>query len=262
MKQETKILIVEDETITAMEIENSLIGAGYQVIGPVSSHQDALKMVRMERPGLILMDIKLKGESDGIQTAEAIRKIHDIPIIYLTAFSDISTLARAIDTNPYNFIAKPFNENDLKAAVMIALNNYNHARQVRENENWLTSVLNSMGEAIVTTDQNGRFRWMNTLAEDLTGYQQDEVDQIHIDQICQFLRMDQSEQMIYPCTDILRSDEKNLMHEKVLLRTSRMPETPVRIRGNPVLGPDESVIGCVLMFQVVKDGPSGPKESG
>ena len=115
------ILIVEDESIVALDIKDKLEHLGYNVLNIVSSGEKAIEEVTKIQPDLILMDIVLKGEIDGIETARQIRECFDIPIIYLTAHSDEKTLKRAKITEPFGYIIKPFVDEDLKSAIEIAI---------------------------------------------------------------------------------------------------------------------------------------------
>ncbi|WP_013325101.1 hybrid sensor histidine kinase/response regulator [Gloeothece verrucosa] len=116
-----RILVVEDERIVARDIEKRLKKLGYIVPFSVGSGEAALKIVAEEPLDLILMDIELKGLIDGIETAEQIRTNFDVPIIYLTAYADATTLERAKATEPFGYIVKPFDERDLHAAIEVAL---------------------------------------------------------------------------------------------------------------------------------------------
>jgi CheY-like chemotaxis protein len=127
-----RILIVEDETIVAMTLEDALQGMGYSVAGTVSTAEDAIKMAGEARPDLILMDIRIQGEKDGIAAAEMINSLYHIPIVYLTAHSDDKTLERAVKTQPYGFLIKPFRERELHSTIEIAL--YKHRLRNREND--------------------------------------------------------------------------------------------------------------------------------
>ena len=118
------VLLVEDERIVADDIANSLQNFGYTVCGVASSGADALKKVKETRPDLILMDIVLKGDTDGIETAHKVKSLFDIPVIYLTAHADDDTLARARVTEPYGYVIKPFQERELHAAVEMALHKH------------------------------------------------------------------------------------------------------------------------------------------
>lgn len=122
--EDIKILVVEDENIIALNIKKKLKSFGYTVPAIVSTAEDAIKMTEITFPDLILMDVMLKGEMDGVQAIEEIRKKFDIPVIYLTAYSDDEVLERAKLTQPYGYIVKPFKANDLRTNIEIAL--YRH----------------------------------------------------------------------------------------------------------------------------------------
>ncbi|MFQ5965958.1 MAG: response regulator [Candidatus Scalinduaceae bacterium] len=119
-----KIMIVEDEWITADDIKMSLQSLGYTVSSVASSGKEAIQKAEEDRPDLVLMDIVLQGEMDGIEAANQIHSCYDIPIIYLTAYADEKVLERAKITEPFGYIVKPFINEDLKIAIEIAL--YKH----------------------------------------------------------------------------------------------------------------------------------------
>lgn len=121
------ILVVEDESIVSKDIQHSLKKLGYNVVGAAATGEKALELVRLERPDIVLMDIMLKGEMNGIETAEIIRTELAIPVIFLTAYADESTLAKAKVTEPYGYIIKPFKEIDLHTSIEMAI--YKHAKE-------------------------------------------------------------------------------------------------------------------------------------
>jgi signal transduction histidine kinase len=120
----TKILVVEDETILAKDIQICLRKLGYTVSGIASSGEEAIQKVSEDCPDLILMDIKIKGDIDGIETAKHIKESFSIPVVYLTAHADDPTLARAKITEPYGYILKPFEDRDLHIGIEIAFYKY------------------------------------------------------------------------------------------------------------------------------------------
>lgn len=122
--EETNILVVEDEAITAMDIQKQLQKLGYKVPAIISSGEEAILMAEKLRPNLILMDIVLKGEIDGIVAAQRISNLYHIPVIFLTAYSDADTFNRAKSTLPYGYITKPFGLNELHMGVELALHKY------------------------------------------------------------------------------------------------------------------------------------------
>src|SRR6266545_3318443 len=119
------ILVVEDEKIVAKDIQRTLSGLGYSVVGIASSGEEAVRKSAELRPGLILMDIRLGGAMNGIQAAGLIREQLNAPIVYVTAFSDSETLARAMSAEPFGYIVKPFKETDLRSTIELAL--YKHS---------------------------------------------------------------------------------------------------------------------------------------
>lgn len=171
----TKILIVEDESIVALELESRLMDLGYSVCGIVSSGTDAINIMNAKKPNLILMDINIKGPIDGVETAEKIKEVIDIPIIFLTAFSDSNTLQRAKITEPYGYIIKPFEERELHTSIEIALYKHNMEKRLRDNEKRLSITLNSIVDAVIATDNKGDINYMNPAAVSLTSCKFDKI---------------------------------------------------------------------------------------
>jgi CheY-like chemotaxis protein len=128
----TSILIVEDEAITALDLKHQLTTLGYQIAGVADTAEDAVRMAKERRPNLVLMDIRLGSELDGIVAASAIRGHDDLPIVFLTAHSDQMTVARALAASPFGYILKPFEVRELKVTIEIAL--YKHAREKESRE--------------------------------------------------------------------------------------------------------------------------------
>lgn len=127
-----KLLIVEDEEIVAFDIESALKGLDYEVSAIVASGEEAIAAAAKTQPDLVLMDIMLKGSIDGIEAAREIRRLFYIPVIYLTAYADISTLQRAKITEPFGYLIKPFEENELQTTVEIALSRHQAEERIRQ----------------------------------------------------------------------------------------------------------------------------------
>lgn len=121
---EGRILIVEDEHIVAMGIKRMLKNLGYTVTGVASTGDDAISKAESTFPDLVLMDIMLKGDMDGVEAAKEIKKLFGIPVVYLTAYSDNNILERAKKTDPFGYIVKPFDEKDLHSNIEIALHRH------------------------------------------------------------------------------------------------------------------------------------------
>ncbi|OYE04121.1 GGDEF domain-containing response regulator [Nostoc sp. 'Peltigera membranacea cyanobiont' 232] len=164
------ILVVEDEFIVAMDIQNRLRKFGYTVLGLADSGEEAIKRAADDSLDLVLMDIHLKGKMDGVEAAQIIHNIFNIPVIYLTANADESTLNRAKGTEPFGYILKPFKEKELKFTIEITLSKHRTEKKLKQNEQWLTTVLKSIGDAVITSDASGTVTFMNPIAEVLTGW--------------------------------------------------------------------------------------------
>ncbi len=147
-----KILVVEDEFITASDIQATLNGMGFEVPAIVDTGEDAVKMAGELRPDAILMDISLKGKMNGIEAASIIKDRYGIPVIYLTGQSDDATINKALEAEPFGYIIKPFEEKTLKATIGMAL--YKHAidESLRESEHLVRSLINANPEPMFILD--------------------------------------------------------------------------------------------------------------
>ncbi len=165
----TRVLVVEDEAIVASDIQNSLSRLGYTVPGIAADGGQALKAAQSMNPDIVLMDIRLKKGPDGISTAQKIREGLSIPVVYLTAYADDSTLKRARKTEPYGYILKPFAEGDLKAGIEMAL--YKHASELKlkEHSHWVSRALACIDSPMIVADPSGRVKFLNEAAQTLFG---------------------------------------------------------------------------------------------
>src|SRR5215831_11413249 len=126
----TQILVVEDERLVARALQNELEQFGYEVSGVASSASEAVAQVEERRPDLVLMDVHLKGEVDGIEVAQRIQSRCGIPVIYLSAFSDATTVARASETNAFGYLIKPYLVRKQKTAYEMALAKHRAEQQL------------------------------------------------------------------------------------------------------------------------------------
>jgi PAS domain S-box-containing protein/putative nucleotidyltransferase with HDIG domain len=185
-----KILIVEDERIVADDIKTIVQKIGYTVSGIVFSGEEAIKKAEEMYPDLVLMDIVLEGEMDGIQAAEIIRSRFDIPVVYLTAYADDNTLERAKITEPFGYILKPFEDRALHTTIEMALYKHEMARMLIESEERYRSLAENAHDAIYILTRDG-FQYANPSFERLTGWKKEELcraefnfwDTIHPDDV-------------------------------------------------------------------------------
>ena len=165
-----KVLIVEDEPIVAMDLKQEVQELGYDVLGVAESADEALAFVQEGVPDFALMDIRIVGSMDGIQTARALRHWYHVPSIFLTSYSDDATLARAARTMPYGYLTKPFKSAELKASLRMALDRARAETRAAAERQQVTETFNGMPEGIVTVSCKGNVRFMNYAAETLTGW--------------------------------------------------------------------------------------------
>lgn len=135
------VLVVEDESIVSKDIQHSLKKLGYNVVGAAATGEKAIELVRSEKPDVVLMDIMLKGDMSGIDTAEIVKKEVNIPVIYLTAYADEATLAKAKITEPYGYIIKPFKEIDLHTSIEMAIYKSVKNKEVEKERDLLFSIV-------------------------------------------------------------------------------------------------------------------------
>jgi PAS domain S-box-containing protein len=152
--EKARILIVEDEAIIAKDLQKRLEGQGYSVPSIVASGEKAVEKAEKIRPDLILMDIVLPGEVDGIEIAARIRSNFDIPVIYLTAYADDNMLERAKKTEPFGYIIKPFEDKDLRSSIEMGLYKHRMDKKLRQSNEFLNNLLESLTHPFYVIDAN------------------------------------------------------------------------------------------------------------
>jgi diguanylate cyclase (GGDEF)-like protein/PAS domain S-box-containing protein len=174
------ILVVEDESIVALDIKQRLEAMGYQVVGILDSGEKAIHRTAELNPDLVLMDIKLKGKMDGIEAAEILRASLHLPIIFLTAFADEPTLQRARVTESFGYILKPFEERELSINIEMALYKHRMEDALRESEGRLRTIYESVLDGLFLVDPEGVILDVNPAGCTMFGYTRDEIIQSHI----------------------------------------------------------------------------------
>jgi len=161
------VLIVEDEGITSLELENKIRKWGYDPVGVAVSGEEAMVMARDLKPDLMLMDIRLQGEEDGVEAAEKILKEVKTSLIYITAHSSDLIMDRAHKTSPHAYFIKPFNDNELKFAVEMALYKHEMETKLAESENKYKALMDNLMVGVFITELNGNILMMNQYLADL-----------------------------------------------------------------------------------------------
>ncbi|BAZ33371.1 two-component hybrid sensor and regulator [Cylindrospermum sp. NIES-4074] len=237
-----RLLIVEDEYILAINLQETLESLGYTVLDIADTGEAAIERATELRPNLILMDIRLRGEMDGIQAAENIWNDLQIPVIYVTGHSDKCTVERATLTSPFGYILKPINEQELYVSIETALNRY-------EREQFLSSVLRGMGDGVIVVDSQLRVKYLNQVAEALTGWQWDEVNNQVLTNV--FKLIDEQTQLPVENPLILAIQQKTTIYlnSRTLLITKNGTTIPVADSATPLRDYSGVITGAVLVFR-------------
>ncbi|MGZ4057181.1 MAG: response regulator, partial [Bacteroidia bacterium] len=158
---EKKILIVEDETVIAMDLQVSLERFGYKVIGHVTRGEDVIETFNSVIPDLILMDIKLEGALDGVETAQLIHENYNIPVIFITSYSNSDIIERAKKVNPFGYFVKPFNDRELRTNIEIAIYKHETELKLKESEKKYRELSESIQQIIIECDFHGTLTYIN-----------------------------------------------------------------------------------------------------
>jgi PAS domain S-box-containing protein len=248
-----RILVVEDERIVAEDIKERLQSMGYTVTSVARSGKMAIKMVEENIPDLVLMDIVLKDKMDGIETAQQIRSRFNIPVVYLTAYSDEKTLKRAKTTEPFGYVIKPFREKELQINIEMALYKHKIEKELIESKEWFFTTLNSIGDAVISVDINGNVVFMNPTAQLLTGWNLEDGREFKLNEIYNIVNRETNEQI---ATHIKNSTEEIITFNKVVekeLIDKYGIHLPVEDKYKPIKDHNGNNIGHVLVFHDILD---------
>jgi two-component system, cell cycle sensor histidine kinase and response regulator CckA len=258
-----ELFIVEDEAIVALDLESRLNKLGYRVAGHASSGEEAVSRLADVHPDLVLMDIHLQGEMDGIRAAELIRRKQDVPVIYLTAYGDEATISRAKVTEPYGFLVKPFEERELRATVEMALFRHASDLKLRSMERWMATTLRSIADGVISTDNVGRVTFMNPVAERLTAWPLRDAMGKRFEQVFRVSNPSKGEAFHQTVVQRAMSTGTAAMLEGDSVLLSRDgAQIPVEDSAGPLRDQDGGITGAVMVFRDVSDRKRAEKELG
>lgn len=247
--EKKKIFIVEDESIVSLEIQSRVKHLGYSVSGTAAYGDEAIRKVIDLKPDLILMDIRIKGELDGIETAAEIKKIYEVPIIFLTAYADPVTIQRAKITDPFGYIIKPFEERELHISIEIALYKDHTQKLIREKDKWLTTILRSVGDAVIATDTSGKIKFINNVAERLTGFTKEEAINKELCSIFKIRSEATKEYVTNPVQKVMQTGDIVGLANHTELISKNGTIYPIADSGSPIRDEHGNITGVVVVFQ-------------
>lgn len=237
-----QVLVVEDEYVIAANLQENLESLGYGVLDIASSGAEAVAKAMELHPELVLMDIRLQGEMDGIQAAEQIWNQLQIPVIYVTGHSDKSTLERAKVTFPFGYVIKPVKGKELYVAIETALNRY-------EREQLLSTVLRSIGDGMIVTNTQGLILFLNRSAEFLTGWQQEEAHDRELTEVFKVVYEDTGLPIGNVAVTAIQQDTILFLDGRLLLTTKERTTLPITNSVAPIRTQKGLITGAVLIFR-------------
>ena len=262
-----RVLIVEDEALIAMEIADRLGSLGYTVCGSTSRGEQALEEIQVTRPDLVLMDVRLAGKLSGIETAARLREIRDLPVIFLSAYSDAELLRRAGEVQPFGYLVKPFEERELHATIQMAIYKHRMEHALREanarldekvrertaelarSRADLAVTLDSIGDAVLATDLASRITRMNPVAEQLTGWGRNEAVGRPIEEVFRIINEQTREPAVIPVAAVLASGERRSLANHTALITRSGAEISIADSAAPIRDATGQIVGAVLVFR-------------
>ncbi|BAY22218.1 response regulator receiver modulated diguanylate cyclase with PAS/PAC sensor [Calothrix sp. NIES-2100] len=244
-----KILVVEDEKILAFDIRNSLQKLGYSVLEITASGEEAIRKVAEVNPHLVLIDICLAGEINGIEVVDIIQNHFHIPVLYLTEYSADMKPNKQRLSEPFSYILKPCAEKDLHFAVEMALYKHQMNKKYEEENQRLTAIINSMGCAVVVTYANGTIQMMNPVAESLTGWKQDEAYGKDLGEVVNLIDKDMDEVIDNLAAQAIEAGEVLSLPDNCNLLAKDGKIIPIGDSVAPIRDVDGNISGAVLVFQ-------------
>ncbi len=255
-----RILIVEDERITAEDLQDILTELGYTVSASVSSGPAAIAKAAEIRPDLALMDIRIKGEMDGAETAQVLRQRFNIPVVYLTAHADTATLARAKLALPLGYITKPFQEAELHASIEMALHKHEQDLKSRDRADLLASTLEAIPDGVIAVDRSETVTLFNSSAETWTGMHSQDAIGKPFRQIFPLVESETGDELDAPLWHVLKDGTVEELAEGVLLVDRKGEKRAITSSIAPTRDHRGEVSGAVIVFgRPGKSGAARPR---
>ncbi|BAZ68860.1 MAG: diguanylate cyclase [Pelatocladus maniniholoensis HA4357-MV3] len=248
-----KILVIEDKEILAVDIINSLKKLGYDVHTIANSVEPAIQKIADVQPQLVLIDICLAGEKDGVEIVDIIQNIFKISVLYITDFLDSKTLNKNKFQEPFSYIAKSFTERDLYNTVEMALYKDKIKKQLQRQNQRLLTVINSMGCAVVMTDINACIQMMNPVAEILTGWEQKAAFGKYLGDVLNLVDKDTGEEIVHIAMQAMKAGVVLQLPENCILVNRDGRKIPIGDTVSPIRDDMGVITGAVIVFQDITE---------
>lgn len=245
MKGQPQVIIVEDEELFIKDIQRRLKKFNYDGSVAFSDGESVIDYIKEHTPDIILMDVELKGALDGVETAEKIKQIKDIPIIFLTGHTDDFIVERAKITEPFAYVLKPLEDRELHVNISIALQRAKSRRELEERERWITNILNNLSEGVVVTNSDAKVTFVNPKVEQLLGIRIEDILGTDIDENMQFLDDENRPFQESPVKKLLRKN-KSVMATNVRLKNNHNKVIKIDYSASILTNAEGEMSGAIL----------------
>ncbi len=242
-----RIMVVEDEGLVALQIKEALETLGYEVVAVASSGEEAINKATAGEPDLVLMDVRLRGPMNGIEAARRIRASLEVPVVYLSAYSDAETLEMAELTEPYGYVLKPFDERSLRTVIQMALLKNRRVRAARDSDMWVSAIPSSLSEAVLICDTKGEVKFLNRAAENLLGLKKEQVSQKRLFEVLTLIDSVTREKVPVPVSQPLAEGRSVVKAFHVV--TAGGAEVPVEFSASPLRSGEGTLFGILFLFR-------------
>jgi PAS domain S-box-containing protein len=244
-----RVLVVEDSPVIAGMIRHFLTNCDYSIAGIVTTGEEAVEMAGQSKPDLVLMDVELAGQMDGIEAAALIWNRFHIPVVYLTANDDQETISRASSTEAYGYLHKPVQERELRSTLQIVLSRHESECRAKENEKWLQTTLLCISDAVIAADSMGCVKLVNPSAEALVGWKQEEAIGQDLLDVFRVLECDTRKPADCAVIQVIRDRTASLTGRTRILVARDGTEATVEESAAPIVNDSGHIIGVVLIFR-------------
>ncbi|WP_395750635.1 response regulator [Prosthecobacter sp.] len=249
-----RILIVENEGLVGCDMATTLGKLGYVVAAICASGEEALERFEELRPDLVLMDVHLAGQLDGIETARALQRRSRVAIVYVTACADLDTVARARQTHPHGYLLKPFNHDELRLAVEVAAQRHFEENERQRREQSYFEAFQSLADGVIAADLSGGVVFMNPSAARATGWNAQEAVGRSLNEVFRIYQSTGEPAEILPVEAPAQTTERT-----VFLTTQAGARVPIQDRTAPLRDAQGNLTGLIILFRAsVVQAPAEP----
>ena len=242
-------MVVEDDVDLAADLVNALEHIGYDVTGAVSSAEACRESAETNRPELVLMDINISGDVDGVEAAQMLRERFNLPVVFLSGHADHQTITRATLAGALGYLTKPFRLKELESAIEVALFRHRLECQLRHRERWLATTLGAIRDAALAVDADGRVAFMNAAAEDLLSESEASVRGRPLGSTFRLINESTRDPLPDPLVEALATGERiRLPRNTALIAGAR--ELPVDYSVAPIVDGSGHTAGAVAVIEI------------